>query len=161
MNKPLTIVEGKPRKMRSMGVKRTFKRSKPKKATKGRKVSITSLKKKLWAVTRLLVFKTYGTDCYTCDRKGLTGSNLQGGHVPWASSELSVTCRYDILYIRPQCYHCNINLSGRGATALLKMQSQGIDTAAMWALNLETKGRVQPAEFFEEKINHYKSLLTH
>jgi hypothetical protein len=128
--------------------------------TSVKKPTVTSLKKKLWAVTRLLVFQTYGTDCYTCDRKNLTGSNCQGGHMPWASSELSVTCRYDIRYIRPQCYDCNINKNGRGAIALLKMRAEGIDTDALWQWNLETKGKSQPITFFEEMIHDYKQRLS-
>lgn len=110
-------------------------------------------------MTRLVVFKTYGSDCYTCPRKNLEGSDRQGGHVPWASSELSTICRYDIRYIRAQCYNCNINKSGRGAVALEKMKSEGIDTDWLWHLNEQTKGKVCKSDFFEAVIEEYKSLL--
>ena len=126
---------------------------------KAKKRSLTLIKKDLWKVTRLLVFATYGSDCFTCDAKNLQGSNRHGGHVPWASSELSITCRYDIRFIRAQCYDCNVNKNGRGAFAQTKMLAQGIDIASMWHDNLDTKGVPRSAEWLYARIADYQERL--
>lgn len=119
---------------------------------------ITKLKKKLWEIVRQVVFKRYGSDCYTCPQKNLRGANRHGGHVPWASSELSITCRYDPRYIRAQCYDCNVNKNGRGVVAFKKMVLEGIDTDEMWKLNQETKGVPRNKEWFEEKLKELSIL---
>lgn len=120
---------------------------------------IPILKEKLWALTRQLVFKTYGTDCYTCEHKDLQGSNCQGGHMPWHSSELSITCRYDIRYIRAQCFNCNMRKGGKGGTANQRMRAEGIDVDALWAYNESTKGIPQSAQFLIDLTEEYKKRL--
>lgn len=117
------------------------------------------LKKKLWKITREIVFKTYGTDCYTCEQKDLKGANLQGGHCPWPGSILSTVCKFDARFIRPQCYSCNINHGGMGAVALERMQKEGVDIEQLKKLNQETKGGSYGARWFKEKIAEYTEKL--
>ena len=141
---------------KGMGGRRGIVRKPRKRRRKG---PLTLAKEKLWAVTRLLVFKTYGSDCFTCPRKNLKGSDRHGGHVPWASSELSTPCRYDVRYIRAQCYDCNMNKNGCGAEAFKKMVLQGIDVDLMWNLNKEMKGKVYTLEQVKALTESYKQLL--
>lgn len=119
---------------------------------KKKKGKLTLLKNELWQLVRLKVFATYGSDCYTCDAKNLEGVNRQGGHVPWHSSELSVPCRYDIRFIRAQCFNCNMRKGGKGGTANQRMRAEGIDVDGLWRYNLATKGKVYPLSWFENKI---------
>lgn len=144
-------------KRRGGGLKRATGHFKPRRRRK--KGELTLAKEKLWDITRLLVFKTYGSHCFTCNKKHLTGTNRHGGHVPWASSELSSICKTDIRYIRAQCYDCNINKNGRGAEAFKKMVLSGIDVEEMWRYNLETKGKVFALEQVQERTKEYIKLL--
>lgn len=133
-------------------------RSKRHKTARG-EVSIKKLKKDLEALQKSLTIQFYGSDCYTCDQKDLTGANRQLGHVPWPRSILSTVCKYDTDFTRIQCFRCNIHLGGMGAVAAKKMQKQDIDLDALWAKNQETKGKTVPRSWFENKIKEYKSLL--
>lgn len=96
-------------------MKRTaLKRKSPLKAKKKSKrvrAPITKLKKKLWELCKQITRERHGNTCYTCGKKGLEGGNWQTGHFI-ASSVCSTELRYDLKNLRPQCYHCNINLSG-------------------------------------------------
>jgi len=123
------------------------------------KTDLRRAKDKLWELTRKIVFRTYGTNCYTCPKTNLTGVNCQGGHVPWPTSILSTECRYDIRFIRAQCYNCNINNGGMGAVALKKMLAEGIDIEAMETLNRETKGKPYPLDWHLQKIQEYEQIL--
>ena len=120
----------------------------------------TKLRKKLWKLTREIVFKTYGKNCYTCGQKNLTGSNCQGGHVPWPASILSTVCKFDVRFIRPQCYSCNINKGGMGAVALERMQKEGIDIEQLKRLNQETKGGSFGKTWFKEAIKEAEEKLS-
>ena len=81
-----------------------------------KKKTLTQLKKELWKMYALYIKKKYsynGTHCkcYTCGSDLTIGTyNCQCGHYYPKGG-------YPALYFhenntRPQCYHCNINLSG-------------------------------------------------
>lgn len=83
-----------------------------KKATTGQ---IKRFKTKLWELCKKIIRLKYGNTCYTCGKNGLSGSSWQTGHfIP--SSVVGAYLRYDLRNLRPQCYYCNINLGGSGAT---------------------------------------------
>jgi len=78
--------------------------------------TLSKLKKDLWKVFALYIKLKYSIDneytkCFTCDAPLKIGtSNCQAGHYYTKKG-------YPALYfnennVRPQCYHCNINLSG-------------------------------------------------
>jgi len=78
--------------------------------------SLTKLKAELWKVFSTYIKFKYSKDgtwcnCFTCGNPIQIGtSNCQGGHYYTKKG-------YPALYfnennVRPQCYHCNINLSG-------------------------------------------------
>lgn len=72
------------------------------------------LKDDLWKVTREIIFKRHGNTCFTCGKTDLSGSNRHCGHfIPDAAG--GAFLRYNLQNLRPQCYHCNINLGGNGS----------------------------------------------
>lgn len=72
------------------------------------------LKEKLWELCKQIIRKLYGNTCYTCGKTELEGSNWHTGHFI-ASSVCGAYLRYDLRNLRPQCYRCNISLSGNGS----------------------------------------------
>lgn len=72
------------------------------------------LRVQLWELCKEIIRKRYGNICYTCGKEGLSGSSWQTGHfIP--RSVCGAYLRYDLRNLRPQCYRCNIDLSGNGA----------------------------------------------
>jgi hypothetical protein len=90
-------------------------RIKPRKKTPEAK-----LKKALWELCKTLIRAKYGNTCYTCGKTGLAGSTWQTGHfIP--ASICGAYLRWDLRNLRPQCYRCNIDLSGNGAVFYRKL----------------------------------------
>lgn len=84
------------------------------------KQPISKIQRKIWEYCKQITRKTYGNTCYTCGQRGLTGSNWHTGHL-WPKAALGAFLKYDLRVLRPQCYHCNINLGGNGAVFYKKM----------------------------------------
>lgn len=136
----------------------------PKKAprTRGlakvRKDTIGKLKIKLWAVTRQIIIKRYGSDCYTCPATNLVGSNRHVGHFI-SSSVCSSELRYDLENLRPQCYACNIHRSGNWPEYERHLIRDGIDVEELKRRNEQTKGMKADILFYQAKIAEYECLL--
>lgn len=66
-------------------------------------------------IIRLRYIKKDGTwDCFTCGHLLDVPMKCQTGHfIP--NSCGGALLRYNLDNLRPQCYHCNINLSGNGS----------------------------------------------
>lgn len=127
-------------------------------ATKRRKTTsdLSKLKKKLWELCRALQIKAYGATCYTCGKTGLEGSNLHLGHfIP--SSVCSVQLRYSLDNLRPQCYRCNIHLSGNWIAyeENLKREKGDDFVAYLKDTNQKTKGLQYDTLWYQNKINEY------
>ena len=90
------------------------------KIRKKSKQKISVLQRKVWELCKQLIRGKYGNECYTCNAKGLSGSNWHTGHM-LPKSSCGANLRYDLRNLRPQCYNCNINLGGNGAEFLRKM----------------------------------------
>ena len=116
---------------------------------------------KLWALTRQIVFILYGTDCYTCPQKKLTGKNLQCGH-GYSKGAMGVSMQYDLRILRAQCYNCNINYGGMQAAFWRKLEAE-IGREKVDALFLECKNsKGQPIKarpFILSLIETYKTKL--
>lgn len=80
--------------------------------------------------------------------------------MPWHSSELSVTLRYDIRFIRAQCFNCNMRKGGKGGTANQRMRAEGIDVDALWQENVDTKAIPRNNDWFRDKIQEYTEKLS-
>ncbi len=128
------------------------KRRKTKRPTTPR---LKTLKTKLWALVRIEVFKLYGTNCFTCPATKLVGSNLQCGHVPWPKSILPAKCAFDVRFLRPQCYNCNINRGGMGAEAFTKMLLENPDRLALMEVDRHILGKAD-AQFYLDEIAKYE-----
>lgn len=82
-----------------------------------KKQSLKQLQNKIWDECKRIIKIRYGNDCYTCDAKNLQGSNRHTGHlIP--KKYLPYQFKYDLRFLRPQCYNCNMNLGGMGAIYL-------------------------------------------
>lgn len=116
------------------------------------------LKAELWELCKQIIRKKYGNICYTCGKEGLSGANWHTGHFV-SSSVCGGYLRYDLRNLRPQCYMCNISLSGNGAFyyhRILDIHGQEyIDNI------FADKARITKLDrtFLEAKISEYKELL--
>ena len=123
-----------------------------------RKTDLRKLKDQLWKLCREIQIKRYGRTCFTCGKQNLEGSNCHLGHfIP--SSVCSVSMRYNLCNLRPQCYHCNINLSGNWIEYEKALKRTGIDTDMLKKQNEETKGKQYDSMWYEVKIAEYQKIL--
>jgi hypothetical protein len=107
----------------------------------------------LWEECKRITRATYGNTCYTCGKTGLVGSSWHTGHfIPNAVG--GAILRYELMNLRPQCYRCNIDLSGNGAVFYRKL--------------VEVEGQEYVDHLFEMKnkfvlqvslLEHYTRLL--
>lgn len=123
---------------------------------KGKSESAT-LAEKLWQLCRQIIFKRYGNECYTCGATNLVGRNLQLGHFitdATCSTELS----YHLDNLRPQCFRCNIHLSGNWSAFEARLRRDGIDTEALKRLNEATKGGKYGTLWYLVKLQEYGKI---
>lgn len=121
--------------------------------------SMKSLKAELWNLCKAITRLTYGNTCYTCKKTGLEGSGWHTGHF-LASSICGIFLRYDLRNLRPQCYRCNIDLSGNGAVfyrLMVEDHGQVYVDQLFRDKELVTKGNTA---FYQAKIDQYKLLST-
>lgn len=131
-------------------------------AKKKKAVTITKLKAQLWQLCRQLIIRLYGNTCYTCGATGLVGANLQVGHfIP--SSVCSMEMRYSLANLRPQCFRCNIHLSGNWvAFEAHLMLEEGHDfPTELKRENEKSKGLLYGRHWILNKIALYTQLLDH
>ncbi len=136
--------------------KRVIRPVRRKRRVKG---GITKLKEKLWLLCRLITKQRYGNKCYTCGKEVPDGKGMHTGHYI-TSSLCSVPLRFDLRNLRPQCYHCNINLSGNWPSYHEKMEEElGRQiTKELLVFNHSTKGKVYDVDFFTNKIAEYQKI---
>ncbi len=136
-------------KRKTFGIKKTKKRRK--------KGEITKLKEVLWQLCRQIQIKKYGTTCYTCGK--FIEKGIHTGHFI-TSSTCSPEVRYDLQNLRPQCYHCNINLSGNWIAFEKKLLQEGIDIEALKTRNAATKGMTYSPDWFRAQILTYQAIFS-
>lgn len=121
------------------------------------KTSVAKLKAKLWELCKILTRQKYGYSCYTCGQK--TEAPHTGHFI--SSSVCSAELRYSLDNLRPQCYRCNIHLSGNWLSFEQKLVSENGKewVEALKRRNQETKGRQYDSLWYEAKIKEYSSLL--
>ncbi len=152
----------------SEGVYKTLKRTgyraegntEPKKKKRKKSTPLALVKKRLWQECRRIQFMRYGDICYTCGRGGLEGSNRQLGHYI-SSSVCSVAMRYDLDNLKPQCYHCNINLSGNWLAfeAHLMVEFGRDYPTELKQRNEQTKNQMFDILWYEAKLEEYTDIL--
>lgn len=135
----------------------SFKRKTVAKKRK-KKSPLSKLKAQLWQLCREIQIKRYGNKCYTCPNSDLAGSGLHLGHFI-SSSVCSTELRFSLDNLRPQCYRCNIHLSGNWLAFERHLIADGIDVQELKARNEQTKGIMYREDWYERKIEEYKTLL--
>ena len=116
--------------------------------------------KRLWELCKAIIRSQYGNTCYTCNRTGLEGSNWHTGHfIP--KSVCSTELGYDLLNLRPQCYHCNINLSGNWLAfeSRLTREKGEVFVSELKRRNMETRGKSYGPGWYLLKIEEYQALV--
>lgn len=132
-----------------------LKRSKLKKKSKAK---ISTIQNKLWSLCKEITRKRYGNTCYTCSAVGLQGANWHTGHL-FAKASLGAFLKYDLRVLRPQCYHCNINLGGRGADYYVKMLKE-IGEEKMAQLQRDRQVTVNAYDHYVKLLDEYTKLLS-
>ncbi len=119
--------------------------------------NVTKLKKLLWELCRDITRARHGYYCYTC---GNHSEHPHTGHFI-SSSICSVELRYDLKNLRPQCYRCNIHLSGNWLAYELKLKQDEGDVYVdeLKDRNQATKGRQYDITWFQNKILEYEKIL--
>jgi hypothetical protein len=124
-------------------------------AHRGKPATITALKKKLWEQCKRIIRGKYGNTCFTCGKTGLEGSNWHTGHFI-TSSVCSAEVRYALDNLRPQCYQCNVNLSGNWLAYERRLGKEEAERLKAW--NERTKGGKYDRFWYMEKIEEYKQI---
>lgn len=124
------------------------------------KTPLAKAKDQLWELCKKITRDRYGNTCYTCHKQGLEGSNWHTGHF-LTDSTCSTELSYDLRNLRPQCYHCNINLSGNWVTFETRLIA---DHGAAYVEELKqrnqaTKGKKYDILWYLSKIEEYRGLM--
>lgn len=115
------------------------------------------LKAKLWELCKQLTRKNYGYNCYTC---GQACEAPHTGHFI-SSSVCSTELRYDLDNLRPQCYRCNIHLSGNWLTYEQRLESEKGKgwVEVLKKRNQETKNIKYDSFWYQQKIEEYQKMI--
>lgn len=144
--------------MKRTPLKRGTSQMKRGKLRKKGKSEISKVQTKLWELCKQITRKKYGNVCYTCGAVGLSASNWHTGHlIPKAS--LGAFLKYDLRVLRPQCYHCNINLGGNGAEFYRRMIIEVGPTAVNEIIE-DRQVEVRALEHYKKLIGEYEKLIT-
>lgn len=120
------------------------------------KQKISTIQNKIWAECKRIIRKRYGSECYTCGKKELSGSNWQTGHmIP--KSTLGAYLKYDLRLLRPQCYSCNINYGGQGALFIERMRKIEGNKYVDQILT-DRQITVKAYDFYLELLEQYKKI---
>lgn len=121
------------------------------------KQPISRLQRKLWEKCKEITRIKYGNSCYTCQNTQLSGSNWHTGHM-WAKASVGAFMKYDLRILRPQCYHCNINLGGRGADFYARMLRE-IGEEKMAELQKDRQKIVNAYDHYSKLLIEYTKIL--
>ena len=120
------------------------------------KAPISKLQREIWIECKRIIRQKYGNKCYTCSSQNLVGANWHTGHL-WAKASLGAYLKYDLRVLRPQCYHCNINLGGAGADYYKKMLKE-IGQEKMEELERDRQKLVKAYDHYLKILSEYKNL---
>lgn len=136
------------------------KRSKRLLGAKSRKIkripTVTKLKKQLWEECKRIIRARHGFTCYTCGAK--TDHPHTGHFIP--SSICSAEMRYSLDNLRPQCFRCNIHLSGNWvAYEAHLIVDHGRDfPEQLKQKNRDTIGQQYDSLWYEAKLKEYQQI---
>lgn len=76
----------------------------------------------------------------------------------WPKASLGAHLKHDLRILRPQCYHCNINLGGMGAAFYARMLAEN-GKKYMEALVKEKQITIQAdVLWYQNKLEEYRKL---
>lgn len=75
----------------------------------------------------------------------------------WAKASVGAYLKYDLRILRPQCYHCNINLGGKGADFYVRML-QEIGEEKMAQLQKDRQVMVNAYDHYSKLLIEYQEL---
>lgn len=123
-----------------------------------KKGPITKVKEKLWQECRRIVFKKYGDTCFTCGAQNIEKQNKHCGHFI-TKSTCSTELAYDLKNLRPQCYRCNISLSGNWVMFEKNLiRDHGVEyVEELKERNMRTKGNKYGIFYLQQLLDEYKT----
>jgi len=125
--------------------------------TRKQKSPIVKIQELIWQECRRITKTRYGNSCYTCNKKNLSGSSWQTGHI--IPKKICHHLKYDLRILRPQCYNCNINLGGNGAIGIYKMiQEHSIEFVDEIFEDLFYKKVKVDLEFYTKMLEELKKI---
>ena len=133
-------------------------KSKPKKVAKTPKKTKTlaKWKKELDVVFSRFIRQRDDGQCFTCPKKD-DWKNMQNGHfVP----RQYLSLRFDERNCNCQCYACNMLYNGQPSIYAINLKKKYGDSIIDELESVRLKETKLDAIWYEEKIKHYKSLLT-
>lgn len=121
------------------------------------KTPLAKAQAKLWELCKQLTRKNYGYTCYTCGQE--TEAPHTGHFI--SSSVCSGDLRFSLDNLRPQCYRCNIHLSGNWIAYEERLTKEKGKkwVEALKKRNQETKGLHYDIFWYEAKIKEYEEML--
>ena len=128
-----------------------LKNAPKKKVFKKKPVSISKLKKDLWAVVSPFIRNRDNFRCITCGKTG-TGGQIHAGHF-LPSGNCGALLKYHPKNIHAQCYFDNINLGGNGAVYYTKMVDKYGQDYVDKLFQIKNQTTIKADEYF------YKSLI--
>lgn len=128
---------------------------------KPKKLNIVKLQKLLWIECRRVADILYPpkngvTYCYTCN-KPISGSNKQLGHF-LAKSVCGALLKYDMRNLRWQCYYCNINLGGNGATFYKNLANEKGQEYVDELFRIKNNVSIKAYDKYIEQLEEYKKI---
>lgn len=119
------------------------------------KAPISKVQRQIWDECKRIIRARYKHICYTCG-KPIEGSNLHTGHM-LAKASLGAFLKYDLRLLRPQCYHCNINLGGMGAVFIENMRRIEGDAYVDKILQ-DRQVTVKAYDFYVDLLSEYRKI---
>ncbi len=127
-----------------------------------KKKTLPKLKKELWTWFAKCVKQIRSEDgwtkCYTCDRPLELGtSGTHAGH--WLPKGGYPFHYFNEDNVRPQCYHCNINLSGNSEVFRRRLTEEIGEEKLDEMYETRHESGKRAREWYEENIEYYKKKL--
>lgn len=121
-----------------------------------KKTPLKKLKEHLWELCKQLTRLVHGYNCYTC---GALCEAPHTGHFI-TDSTCSTELSYDLDNLRPQCYRCNIHLSGNWIAFERNLIR---DKGKKWVEDLKkrnekTKGLQYDILWYDRKVKEYETM---
>lgn len=121
------------------------------------KTPLSKAKDRLWELCKQITRKKYGYSCYTCF--AYTEYPHTGHFI--TDSTCSTEISYSLDNLRPQCYRCNIHLSGNWVAfesrMVIEHGQKFVDD--LKKRNEQTKGGDYKLYWYEQKIIEYENIL--